>query len=178
MRTSAPPTTVSVTPRLSRREVFGGGGGIGGGIFETFFGGMAGHAEDRQRGADLRYDMQITLEEAAFGAEKEIEVRKQDICDKCGGTGAESGSRSITCPVCGGRGQVISSRGFFQVSQTCPRCGGVGHIVEKPCRGCGATSFVAQRRSRYSRRSAGRSLCCRPHPGAQNFSARGRQLVL
>ena len=119
------------------REVFGGGGGIGGGIFETFFGGISGHAEDRQRGADLRYDMQITLEEAAFGAEKEIEVRKQDICDKCGGTGAESGSRSITCPVCGGRGQVISSRGFFQVSQTCPRCGGVGHIVEKPCRGCG-----------------------------------------
>jgi len=118
------------------REVFGGGG-VGGGIFETFFGDMAGHGEDRQRGADLRYDMQITLEEAAFGAEKEIEVRKLDVCSKCGGTGAESGSRSINCPVCGGRGQVISSRGFFQVSQTCPRCGGVGHIVEKPCRGCG-----------------------------------------
>jgi len=118
------------------REVFGGGGGIGGGIFETFFGGVTGPGEDRQRGADLRYDMQITLEEAAFGAEKEIEVRKLDICDKCGGTGAESGARSINCPVCGGRGQVISSRGFFQVSQTCPRCRGVGHIVEKPCRAC------------------------------------------
>ena len=118
------------------REVFGGGGGISGGIFETFFGGVAGRGEDRQRGADLRYDMQITLEEAAFGAEKEIEVRKLDICDKCGGTGAESGSRSINCPVCGGRGQVISSRGFFQVSQTCPRCRGVGHIVEKACRAC------------------------------------------
>ena len=118
------------------REVFGGGGGISGGIFETFFGGVAGRGEDRQRGADLRYDMQITLEEAAFGAEKEIEVRKLDICDKCGGTGAESGARSINCPVCGGRGQVISSRGFFQVSQTCPRCGGVGHVVEKPCRAC------------------------------------------
>src|SRR5947208_6092106 len=71
------------------REVFGGGGGIGGGIFETFFGGAAGHAEDRQRGADLRYDMQITLEEAAFGTEKEIEVGKLDACAKCGGTGAE-----------------------------------------------------------------------------------------
>jgi molecular chaperone DnaJ len=117
------------------REVFGGSG-IGGGIFETFFGSVGGHGEDRQRGADLRYDMQITLEEAASGAEKEIEVRKLDVCDKCGGTGAESGSRSITCPLCGGRGQVISSRGFFQVSQTCPRCRGVGHIVEKPCRGC------------------------------------------
>src|SRR5436309_40237 len=91
------------------REVFGGGGGIGGGIFETFFGGMAGQAEDRQRGADLRYDMQITLEEAAFGTEKEIEVRKLDLCEKCNGAGAEPGSRAINCPVCGGRGQVISS---------------------------------------------------------------------
>src|SRR5205809_2260001 len=116
------------------REVFGGGSG---GIFESFFGGAGGgRAEDRQRGADLRYDMQITLEEAAFGTEKEIEVRKLDACDKCGGTGAEPGSRSISCPACAGRGQVISSRGFFQVSQTCPRCRGVGQIVEKPCRSC------------------------------------------
>ena len=117
------------------REEFGGSGGIGG-IFETLFSGFTGQAEDRQRGADLRYDMQITLEEAAFGTEKEIEVRKLDACAKCGGNGAESGSRSVNCPVCGGRGQVISSRGFFQVSQTCPRCRGVGHIVEKPCREC------------------------------------------
>jgi molecular chaperone DnaJ len=118
------------------REVFGGGGGIGGGIFETFFGSVGGRAEDRQRGADLRYDMQITLEEAAAGTEKEIEVRKPDVCEKCKGTGAEPGSRTINCPVCNGRGQVISSRGFFQVSQTCPRCRGIGHIVERPCRQC------------------------------------------
>jgi molecular chaperone DnaJ len=117
------------------REVFGGGG-VGGGIFETFFGGIGARGEDRQRGSDLRYDMQITLEEAAFGTEKEIEVRKPDTCDKCQGTGAEPGSRTINCPSCGGRGQVISSRGFFQVSQTCPRCRGVGHIIEKPCRDC------------------------------------------
>ena len=118
------------------REVFsGGGGGIAGNIFETFFGGTAG-GEDRQRGADLRYDMQITLEEAAFGTEKEIEVRKLDTCDKCNGSGADSGSRTITCPGCGGRGQVVSSRGFFQVSQTCPRCRGTGQIIEKPCRQC------------------------------------------
>jgi molecular chaperone DnaJ len=132
------------------REVFGSGG-IGGGIFETFFGGMGGHAEDRQRGADLRYDMQITLEEAAFGTEKEIEVRKLDVCGKCGGVGAEAGSRTINCPVCGGRGQVVSSRGFFQVSQTCPRCRGLGQIVEKPCRNCDGEGRV-ERASRIKLR--------------------------
>ncbi len=116
------------------REVFSGAGG---GIFESFFGGGAtADREGRQRGSDLRYDMQITLEEAAFGVDKEIEVRKLDTCAKCGGKGAEPGSRTINCPSCGGRGQVISSRGFFQVSQTCPRCRGVGQIIEKPCRAC------------------------------------------
>jgi molecular chaperone DnaJ len=122
------------------REVFGGGTG---GIFETFFGGVAGRqGEDRQRGSDLRYDMQITLEEAAFGVEKEIEVRKLNTCDKCQGSGAEAGSRTINCPTCGGRGQVITSRGFFHVSQTCPRCHGVGQIIEKPCRVCGGEGRV------------------------------------
>src|SRR6266403_4209454 len=117
------------------REVFGQGG-FGGGIFETFFGGAGPRTEDPQRGSDLRYDMQIKLEEAAFGAEKEIEIEKLDTCDKCQGTGAEPGSRTINCPSCGGRGQVISSRGFFQVSQTCPRCRGAGKIIDKPCRAC------------------------------------------
>jgi len=123
------------------REVFGGGGGGGGGggIFEQFFGGGGGGRQDRenrQRGSDLRYDMQITLEEAAFGAEKEIEVSKPSACGVCGGTGAEKGSRVVTCNTCGGRGQVVSSRGFFQVSQTCPRCLGTGQTVEKPCAEC------------------------------------------
>lgn len=119
------------------REVFGQGGG-GGGIFEQFFGGGGGgrDREGRQRGSDLRYDMQIKLEEAAFGCEKEIEISKLDVCAKCDGRGAEEGSHAATCPTCHGRGQVISSRGFFQVSQTCPNCRGTGQIIAKPCRAC------------------------------------------
>jgi molecular chaperone DnaJ len=117
------------------REVFGSAGG-GGGIFETFFGGGATQADGSQRGSDLRYDMPITLEEAAFGVEKEIEVRKADACDKCQGSGAAPGSGAVTCPTCRGRGQVVSSRGFFQVSQTCPRCRGLGEVIERPCDVC------------------------------------------
>ena len=123
------------------REVFGGqGGGDGGagGIFEQFFGGQQRGAdkEGRQRGSDLRYDLQITLEEAALGVEKEIEVNKQATCEVCSGTGAESGSQAVQCRTCHGRGQVITSRGFFQVSQTCPRCQGTGTIIENPCKKC------------------------------------------
>jgi molecular chaperone DnaJ len=80
--------------------------------------------------------MQIRLEEAAFGCDKEIEVSKLETCDVCNGSGAESGSRAVSCRDCGGRGQVISSRGFFQVSQTCPRCRGTGQVIERPCRKC------------------------------------------
>lgn len=117
------------------REVFGAGGGTGG-IFDHFFGGGGGDSSGRQRGSDLRYDMQITLEEAAFGVEKEIEIRKLDPCESCGGTGAQKGSKAVTCPTCRGRGQVVASRGFFQVAQTCPQCHGTGQIIEKPCKSC------------------------------------------
>jgi molecular chaperone DnaJ len=117
------------------REVFGQGGG---GIFEQFFGGGSGRPdrEGRQRGSDLRYDMQITLEEAAFGCEKEIEISRLDTCPACKGTGAETGAKAATCPDCHGRGQVVSSRGFFQVSQTCARCRGTGQVIDRPCRNC------------------------------------------
>ena len=117
------------------REVFGGGG-VGGGIFETFFGGGGTRTDDQRRGSDLRYDMEIKLEEAAFGADKQIEIEKLDTFDQCSGSGAEPGSRKISCPACGGRGQVVSSRGFFHISQTCPRCRGAGEIIEKPCPKC------------------------------------------
>lgn len=116
------------------REVFGAAGGAGG-IFEHFFGGGS-DASGRQRGSDLRYDLQITLEEAATGCEKEIEIRKLDTCGDCEGSGAQKGSRVVTCSVCRGRGQVVASRGFFQVAQTCPQCQGTGRVVEKPCKSC------------------------------------------
>src|SRR5580765_5328419 len=113
------------------REVFGGGS-----IFEDLFGGGRSDPTQPQRGEDLRYDMEITLEEAAHGCEKEISVTKPERCDSCSGTGAEPGSRSRTCPACGGRGQVISSRGIFSIAQTCPQCHGAGHVIDKPCKTC------------------------------------------
>ena len=131
------------------REVFGMGseGAGAGGIFDQIFG-IGSQTRDRggrQRGSDLRYDLQITLEEAAFGTEKEIELLKHDTCGRCHGTGAEAGSKAMTCPTCQGRGQVITARGFFQVSQTCPRCRGTGQVIERPCRDCGGDGRLEKR---------------------------------
>ena len=84
----------------------------------------------------MRYDLEITLEEAALGCEKEISVSKLDRCDACNGSGMEPGSKIRTCPTCGGRGQVLTSRGIFSIAQTCPHCKGAGRILEKPCKSC------------------------------------------
>jgi molecular chaperone DnaJ len=115
------------------REVFGGGGG---GIFEDLFGGGHRDPSGAQRGSDLRYDMEITFEEAALGCEREVPVTKLDACEVCHGSGAESGSATKVCPTCGGRGQVVMSRGIFSIAQTCSRCEGAGRVLEKPCRSC------------------------------------------
>src|SRR5690606_28200048 len=98
------------------REAFGGGGG-GGGIFEEFFGGGGRASGGAAHGADLRYDLEISLEEAAKGTEKEIRYRRPVECKKCSGSGAEPGSRKVTCPTCGGAGQVTSNRGFISFRQ-------------------------------------------------------------
>ncbi len=116
------------------REVFGGAGGSS--IFENLFGGQQSNPSGPQRGDDLRYDLEITLEEAALGCEKEISVTKLDKCEGCNGAGAEAGSKMRQCGTCGGRGQVLTSRGIFSIAQTCPHCKGQGNILERPCRKC------------------------------------------
>lgn len=123
-----------------------GGGGFGGAgfgdvfedIFEGFFGGgFAGRGASRAaRGTDLRYDMEITLEEAAFGAEKEIAVPRWQRCESCEGSGARPGTSPVTCPTCQGHGQVRMQQGFFSIARTCTRCGGAGRTIEDPCPGC------------------------------------------
>ena len=117
------------------REVFGQQGGMGGGIFDEMFGG-GGRRGGGQDGADLRYDLEITLEEAARGAEREISFRKHVTCERCDGSGAEPGSKRVTCPTCRGAGQVRRSGGIITFTQTCPTCGGSGSRVEKPCTAC------------------------------------------
>ena len=116
------------------KDVFGGGGG--GSIFENLFGGQQADPSQPRRGDDLRYDLEITLEEAALGCEKEISVTKLDACETCSGSGAETGSKLKTCATCGGRGQVLTSRGIFSIAQTCPHCKGAGRLMEKPCKVC------------------------------------------
>jgi molecular chaperone DnaJ len=126
------------------REVFGGAGG---GIFDDFleqaFGGGGRRSRGgAQRGNDLRYDLEIHLEEAARGIEKEITFNRPDTCPECHGRGATDGSKAETCPTCHGQGQVAHSRGFFTVASTCPRCNGAGQIVVNPCKRCGGEGRV------------------------------------
>ncbi|QYM79436.1 molecular chaperone DnaJ [Horticoccus luteus] len=119
------------------REVFGQqGGGGGGGIFDEMFGGGGGARDGGRDGADLRYDLEITLEEAARGAEKEISFRKNVSCERCDGSGAEPGSKRVTCPTCRGAGQIRRSGGIITFTQTCPTCAGSGTRIEKKCTVC------------------------------------------
>jgi molecular chaperone DnaJ len=120
-------------------RTFMGAFGGGGSIFEDFFG-FGGGREQRSRGADLRYDLEITLEEAAMGCKREISFAKLDVCDTCKGRGARSESAHTSCDTCGGHG-VIERRvpGFFGMSiarQMCPACDGTGQVIKEPCPRC------------------------------------------
>lgn len=116
-------------------QAFGGAGSI----FEEIFGGGGGGRRRRsgpQPGADLRYDMQITFEEAVFGCDKQVEINKTAACDTCTGSGLAAGATRTRCNQCGGSGQMTISQGFFSVRQPCTRCQGSGETVDRPCGGC------------------------------------------
>jgi molecular chaperone DnaJ len=110
-------------------------------IFEDFFDGFGetrgrrGRSQD-SRGADLRFDLSISLEEAYNGKKQEINFSSSDKCEICSGSGAEPGSKPISCSACGGRGQVRSNQGFFTIQQTCPECSGDGEQISSPCKEC------------------------------------------
>jgi molecular chaperone DnaJ len=106
-------------------------------IFGDFFGTFTGQRRPRPtKGNDLRYDLDITLMEAAFGTEKTIEVPKWENCTECGGTGSAPGKTPVTCQSCKGTGQVRFQQGFFSISKTCGKCSGTGKIITDPCKSC------------------------------------------
>lgn len=117
---------------------FGSFGDIFGDIFEDFFGARsAGTRRPRaQRGDDIVYNLDVTLEEAYEGFDREITIPRLDHCDACSGTGAEPGSSRSTCPVCRGTGRLRQTQGFFSITRTCHRCVGAGTILEHPCKKC------------------------------------------
>jgi len=126
-------------------------GDDGSGVFGEFMGGGAGSRRRRrtggaQRGDDLRFDLEIDLEEAIFGSERVVELPVTEDCDTCHGTGAAAGAGREPCRQCAGRGFVISGGGFFQIRQPCPICNGEGTMVRNPCRACSGNGRVRARR--------------------------------
>ncbi len=118
-------------------------------IFEDFFGfgGLGGRRRGRagaRRGADLRYDLSISLQDAAFGTEKKIDVTKGVQCRECSGSGAAPGTGPETCTVCRGTGRVTQQQGFFNIATTCPKCRGAGSYISKPCKHCRGTGKETQ----------------------------------
>ncbi len=125
-------------PRDIFSQVFGGAFGGGGG-FEDMFGGGGGRGRSRsraQKGSDLRYDLDISLEEAASGVEKELEIEKYTNCSTCNGSGSKSGSGRKSCATCNGQGVVTRQSGIFIQQMECPQCNGTGTIISDPCEPC------------------------------------------
>ena len=134
----------------------GGAGGFGGGagnfsdifgdVFGDMFGGGGGGGRSRgpARGSDLRYNLDIDLDEAVKGTEVKIRVPTLVSCEVCDGSGAKKGSKPITCTTCGGVGQVRMQQGFFSVQQTCPNCHGKGKIISDPCNNCHGQGLIEE----------------------------------
>ena len=132
----------------------GGGAGFGGfadafgDIFGDIFGGGGNRSRSNvYRGADLRYNLEISLEEAARGAETRIRIPTMDECDTCHGSGAKPGTEPVSCPTCNGHGQVRMTQGFFSIAQTCPKCHGNGKIVQDPCGSCSGQGRIKRQKT-------------------------------
>jgi molecular chaperone DnaJ len=123
-------------------DIFGGGS-----IFEDLFSDFFGGRRNRvARGADLRYDLEITFEEAVRGTETRILVPRAELCEKCSGTGAAPGTQKRPCPTCGGQGQVRLQQGFLVVARPCGHCRGSGQVIPSPCPACSGQGQVAKER--------------------------------
>jgi molecular chaperone DnaJ len=137
-------------------------GGVGGGhgfgadfastfadIFDDLFGmgGRRGRPSGRERGADLRYNMEISLEEAFAGKTAQVRIPTSVTCEACSGTGAKAGTRPRNCPTCGGQGRVRHAQGFFTLERTCPACHGRGQVIEDPCPACSGSGRVTRERT-------------------------------
>ena len=143
-----------VDPNSGMGGGMGGAGGFGdafGDIFGDIFGGggRGGRSAGPQvyRGADLRYNLEITLEQAAHGFDTTIRVPSWDKCDTCHGSGAKPGTQPITCTTCAGHGQVRMQQGFFSIQQSCPKCQGSGKIVPEPCAACGGAGRIKRNKT-------------------------------
>ncbi len=143
-----------------------GGGGFGGGaegfadIFGDIFGNSGGGGRGRQRsnvqrGADLRYNLELSLEDAVAGTESKIRVPILSACGECSGTGGKKGSKPVTCGTCQGHGQVRMQQGFFSVQQACPKCQGTGQQIKDPCRKCHGQGRVQENKTLSAKVPAG-----------------------
>lgn len=150
----------SLYDRFGHAGVGSASGGVGfdpsafqdlGDIFGEFFGDAFGGGSRRrsrvQRGADLREDLTLEFEEAAFGVEKRVVVRRHEACEECRGSGAAPGKGASTCRSCDGRGQVRYQQGFFSIARTCPTCQGTGSVITDPCPKCKGEGRVLRQRS-------------------------------
>ncbi|MGE0724066.1 MAG: molecular chaperone DnaJ [Alphaproteobacteria bacterium] len=143
--------------RFGHAAFEGGGGPQRGGfdfasgfadIFEEMFGEVMGRrSQAGGRGSDLRYNLEIALEDAFKGATKTIRVPTLTACEACNGSGGEAGAKPVTCTTCSGHGKVRAQQGFFTIERTCPACGGAGRVIERPCRSCGGAGRVRKEKT-------------------------------
>jgi molecular chaperone DnaJ len=143
-----------VDPNMGGGGFGGGAGGFGdafGDIFGDIFGGGRGGRSaggpQVYRGADLRYNLEITLEQAANGFDTTIRVPSWDKCDTCHGSGAKPGTQPVTCTTCAGHGQVRMQQGFFSIQQTCPKCHGSGKMIPEPCPSCSGAGRIKRNKT-------------------------------